>query len=85
SVAPKTDTVHSVETTVTKENIQDTEVPENPEHEITHVSGNEENLTEHNEVNSHSDESMKTVSENLDHEKSAEKDKEADMNVVDLD
>ncbi|MCI87741.1 hypothetical protein A2U01_0109026, partial [Trifolium medium] len=46
---------------------------------------NEENLTEHTEVNSHSDESMKTISENLDHEKSAEKDKEADLNVVDLD
>ncbi|MCI59696.1 hypothetical protein A2U01_0080951, partial [Trifolium medium] len=36
-------------------------------------------------VNSHTDESMKTVSENLDHEKSAKKDKEADLNVVDLD
>ncbi|MCI59792.1 hypothetical protein A2U01_0081047, partial [Trifolium medium] len=30
SVAPKTDTVRSAETTVTKENMQDTEVPENP-------------------------------------------------------
>ncbi|MCI56359.1 hypothetical protein A2U01_0077610, partial [Trifolium medium] len=67
------------------ENMQDTEVPENPEHEIAPVSGNEENLTEYTEVNSHSDESMKTVSKNLDHEKSGEKDKEADMNVVDLD
>ncbi|MCI94602.1 hypothetical protein A2U01_0115900, partial [Trifolium medium] len=67
------------------ENMQDTEVPENPEHEIAPVSENEGNLTEHTEVNSHSDESMKIVSENFDHEKSAEKDKEADMNVVDLD
>ncbi|MCI61880.1 hypothetical protein A2U01_0083137, partial [Trifolium medium] len=83
SVAPVTNIVANTDMSMAPDIMVDKNIPDTPEKEKTPevlITGN--NSGDNTIANSHSDESMKTVSENLDHEKSAEKDKEPDLNVV---
>ncbi|MCH90078.1 envelope-like protein, partial [Trifolium medium] len=92
---PETDVVPDVDTSLAQENMEDKTIPETPEHVTTSenvkspdklMTGNVENLSEeHTVVNSQSYESMKIVSSNNEDDLFADKNVNADMNVVDVD
>ncbi|MCI06580.1 envelope-like protein, partial [Trifolium medium] len=89
---PETDVVPNVDTSVGQENLENTVIPESPKLvTIPETEKSPDNLMTGNVsddntvINSQSYESMKTVSAHLDDDMSAEKDKDADLNVIDVD
>ncbi|MCI18538.1 hypothetical protein A2U01_0039692, partial [Trifolium medium] len=89
---PETGVVPNVDTSVAYEDVQEQTIPDTPDHVVTPVrEESPENMVPGNAsddntvVNSQSDESMKTVSAHNEDDMSSEKDKDADMNIVDVD
>ncbi|MCI03309.1 hypothetical protein A2U01_0024346, partial [Trifolium medium] len=88
---PETDVVADVDTSVVHENVQDQTIPETPEKEaVPEKEKSPDNLVAGNifgntVVNSQSDESMKTVSANIEDSVSIDKNVETETNFVDVD